>query len=281
VARAVEWIEKVNPAAFRSRVAYPERLGYYPRSSSTSPSSGWSFFGGTQPRSLANALLVYTRDQISAARRRSARRRGSGTASSSRSSCESSRRSRRSSGARRGAVAPAVHGLVQEPADHARLLVFILFMLSSTAFDGVRETAPWVQLFWKHIYPLLEPLASGMKQPYLYLVNYYYYWQWLSLALSPLAYLAVYLLFIALARALTRSELSVRELALSFAYTLVPIAFVYNVTQLLHADRVAGLSIVRLVSDPFGRGWNLLGTSGWLREPVILDAGTVWHTQSG
>jgi hypothetical protein len=36
-----------------------------------------------------------------------------------------------------------------------------------------------------------------------------------------------------------------------------------------------------MVSDPFGFGWNLFGTAGLLTTPIILDAGTVWHTQVG
>ena len=34
-----------------------------------------------------------------------------------------------------------------------------------------------------------------------------------------------------------------------------------------------------MMSDPFSLGWNLLGTNGSFRDPIILDAGTVWHTQ--
>jgi hypothetical protein len=174
---------------------------------------------------------------------------------------------------------PPFIGLAQEQADHFSLLLFILFMLSSTAYDGLHETLPWMEVFWKQIHPLLEPLASGMKQPYLYLVQFYYYWQWFSLVVSPLVYLAVYLFFIWVAMVLTGSPLSVRELAMRFAYALVPIAFVYNVTHYYTLIVSQGFSIVRIVSDPLGKGWNLLGTADWLHNPVILEAGTVWHSQ--
>src|SRR3546814_5626180 len=39
-------------------------------------------------------------------------------------------------------------GLLQQRAEHLSLLVFVLFMLSSTAFDGLRATIPWFKLFW-------------------------------------------------------------------------------------------------------------------------------------
>jgi hypothetical protein len=38
---------------------------------------------------------------------------------------------------------------------------------------------------------------------------------------------------------------------------------------------------VRLVSDPFGFGWDVFGTAQALSTPLILDAGSVWHTQVG
>lgn len=274
-----EWIEKVNPDAFRRRMDYPERLGYYPALVLYIVFIWLELFGGTQPRSLANALLVYTAINFAAAAavgKETWFRYGELFGVFLRIVAKIAPFERRDGRVR---LRQPFMGLAQEPAEHSSLLVFILFMLSSTAFDGVRETVPWVQIFWKQIYPLLTPLAAGMKQPYLYLVNYYYYWQWLSLALSPLLYLAVYLFFIWLAKVLTGSEMALRELALRFAYSLVPIAFVYNVTHYYTLIVSQGFSIVRLASDPFGRGWNLFGTSAWLREPVILDAGTVWHTQ--
>ena len=45
-------------------------------------------------------------------------------------------------------------GLIEETADHTSILFFVLFMLSSTAFDGVHETLPWVQVFWRYATPL-------------------------------------------------------------------------------------------------------------------------------
>jgi hypothetical protein len=38
-------------------------------------------------------------------------------------------------------------GLAASP-DHWSLLLFVLFMLSSTAFDGIHDTVPWVDIFW-------------------------------------------------------------------------------------------------------------------------------------
>jgi hypothetical protein len=273
-------LERARPGLFRARHAYPAAaLGYYPALVLYIAFIWVELFGRTQPHTLSYALLAYTAINFAGAAlwgRDAWFRYGEFFGVFLRIIALVSPFERRDG---RIVLRQPFMGLVQQQADHFSLLLFILFMLSSTAYDGVRETLPWVQVFWKQIYPLLTPLGAGMAQPYLFLVNFYYYWQWLSLALSPLFYLAVYLFFIWLAKVMTGSPLTVRELALRFAYSLVPIAFVYNVTHYYTLIVSQGLSIVRLVSDPFGRGWNLLGTADWLRDPVILDAGTVWHTQ--
>ena len=75
-------------------------------------------------------------------------------------------------------------------AEHASLLLFVLFMLSSTAFDGAHETLPWVTMFWQGIYPVISGLVA---EPYSFWVRIYYAWQTAMLVLSPFAYLALYL----------------------------------------------------------------------------------------
>ena len=167
-------------------------------------------------------------------------------------------------------------GLLAHPAEHSSLLLFVLFMLSSTAFDGLHETLPWVTIFWKNIFPVL---TAGSTQPYTVTVNYYYYWQWAMLLASPFIYLVIYLAFIVLSKVAAGSRQSVHALALAFTLSLVPIAFVYNITHYFTLLVSQGLQIVRLASDPFGFQWNLFGTATLPPDPLILDAGTVWHTQ--
>jgi hypothetical protein len=167
-------------------------------------------------------------------------------------------------------------GLLEHPAERMSLLLFVLFMLSSTAFDGLHETLPWVTVFWKNIFPVL---TAGSTQPYTVTVNYYYYWQWAMLVASPFVYLVIYLAFIVASKMGARSRQPVRAIALAFTLSLVPIAFVYNITHYFTLLVSQGLQIVRLASDPFGLRWDLFGTATLPSDPVILDAGTVWHTQ--
>jgi len=86
-------------------------------------------------------------------------------------------------------------------------------------------------------------------------------------------------LFIEVTRRITHSPLSLRQLSLRFALTLLPIALVYNITHYYTLIQTQGVKIISLASDPLGRGWNLFGTAGWLQRTIIPDAVTVWHVQ--
>lgn len=171
-------------------------------------------------------------------------------------------------------------GLLQGRAADFSVLLFILFMLSSTAFDGLRATLPWMKLFWHDPLGLLTPQLGG---PPLYfyaqLQPWYERLEVASLLISPLLYLAAYALCLALAKALTRSPLTVRELMLRFAYSLLPIALVYNVTHYYTLLLTQGVTIFSLVSDPFGWGWNLFGTARQWRTPILPSMDFVWHSQ--
>jgi hypothetical protein len=169
--------------------------------------------------------------------------------------------------------------LIRTSADHPTLPLFILFMLSSTAFDGAHETLPWVNIFWKLIFPRMVPLLKilGLR-PFVVAPDLYYVWQWTMLALAPFVYYAIYRVFIWMTKLVTRSALSVGELACRFALSLIPIAFVYHVSHYFSLLLTEGPSIVAQISDPFGFGWNLFGTAS-KDLSIIPPAGVVWHTQ--
>ncbi|MGH8454236.1 MAG: hypothetical protein ACRESW_06770, partial [Nevskiales bacterium] len=173
-------------------------------------------------------------------------------------------------------------GLLETRAESLSLLVFLLFMLSSTAFDGLRATAPWFKLFWADPFNLITPLVGSQPlYAYVTLRSFYLGFETLCLLLSPFLYLAVYLIFIALAKLITRSPRPLMELALCFGLSLLPIALVYNITHYYTLILTQGVTVLSLLSDPFGWGWNLFGTAGKFRAPILPDMGLVWHSQVG
>jgi hypothetical protein len=278
-------IERLDSTAFRARVAYPKGLAYYPALVLYVTFIWIELFAHTQPLSLAVVLFIYTLINLAGAAafgKDTWLRYGELFAVMFRLAGKMAPVEYVAAPGARERYAVRLRkpfaALLTEPAEHWSLLLFVLFMLSSTAYDGIHETLPWVTIFWKDLYP---PLAALLAQPYVVIVDFYYYWQWAMLIVSPFIYLAIYALFIWLTKVAAASKLSVRTLGLRFAQSLVPIAFVYNVTHYYTLLASQGINIVTLISDPFGFGWNLFGTAKLLSGPLVLDAGTVWHTQVG
>ena len=282
----VEGLERFAANGCQGRFEYPRRLGYYPALLFYMVFIWIELFARTQPFSLAAMLLGYSATNLlgiwlvgkiawfqyceflSVLFRLIAK--GAPLEYTPDAASQRGRMRLR---------APFI-GLLQERAEGFSLLLFVLFMLSSTAFDGLRETVPWINLFWMHLFQQLRPyVGANISQSYPTPWTIYLGYQTLALVLSPFLYLVMYLACIGLAKAVTRSTIAMRELALRFALTLLPIALVYNITHYYTLVITQGTQIVRLVSDPFGFGWNLFGTAGWLAVPIIPDAGVVWHTQ--
>ncbi|HUP91084.1 MAG TPA: hypothetical protein VM074_02470 [Solimonas sp.] len=276
----LDGVQRLWSGAWRGRRAYPERLGYAPALILYMAFIWIELFARIRPFSLATVLLGYTLISLLGAwwwGRDAWLRYGDFFGVLFRIL---------------GRMAPLAWvdgryvlrqpfiGLLDERCERLSLLLFVLFMLSSTAFDGIHETVPWARVFWQGVAPALKPLIGGdIVQTFPLLKRVYAVWQTLAMVLSPFVYLAIYAALIALAKRLAGSERSVRELCLDFGYCLVPIALVYNITHYYTLLVTQGLLIVRLASDPFGFGWNLFGTARWHAAPVVLDAGTVWHTQ--
>ena len=171
-------------------------------------------------------------------------------------------------------------GLLQKGTSGLSLLLFILFMLSSTAFDGLKETAVWVAAFWKNLYQLVLIPLYGNAAPvdYQTVKKLFRVYQSAALLLSPIVYFLVYALFLWLAKIIAQSRMPLRPMLLAFGYSLIPIAFVYHVSHYYTLLQVQGAQMVRLVSDPLGYGWNLFGT-GRLAVNVVPDLAFVWHAQ--
>ena len=165
---------------------------------------------------------------------------------------------------------PPFIGLLKEKAEHFSLLLFILFMLSSTAFDGFRSTLPWSKFYFQNFDDILTPLLGARAD---------IFFQTVGLLLSPLIFLVIYLILVFLAKLITKTKAPILELCLQFALPLVPVAFVYNVAHYYTLILTEGQNIFRIISDPFGFGWNLFNTTGYEVNLSIIDANFTWHFQ--
>lgn len=64
-----------------------------------------------------------------------------------------------------------------------------------------------------------------------------------------------------------------------FAHTLVPIGFAYAFAHYFTLVVFEGQLLVSTLSDPFGRGWNLLGTTGRSVDFTLLSPNAIWWVQ--
>jgi hypothetical protein len=162
------------------------------------------------------------------------------------------------------------------------LVVFVLFMLSSTAFDGLHSTQPWVKFYWYEVNPhLVGGWGLSAREQNTVSVVLYQIWQRLALAASPFIYLGAFAAILVAMDRIVRSGLTAKELLCKFALCLVPIAFVYHVTHYFTLLLAQAGQLVRLISDPLGVGWNLFGTAKWAIPPLMIEMGPLWHIQVG
>ncbi len=161
-------------------------------------------------------------------------------------------------------------GLLSESVADLGRLVFILFMLASTAFDGLRDTQSFA-LFYNWLVGNIPTLVSWGPTKIRLVV----------LLISPLAFLSIYAVFIRLIKVLVATKQTTKQLMFSFAPSLVPIAIAYNIAHYYTLLLIQGQLIIKLLSDPLGRGWNLFGTANFRINVGLLNAANVWYTQVG
>ncbi len=283
------WVESTSGMAFSGRLRYPTGLGYAPALLLYMTFIWLELFGQLGPRGLSLALLGYTMINLLGAYafgRDLWFRHGEFFGVLLHLMGKISPWSRPwgveqpSSGGRQRHWRLPFTALADESASHVTLVLFLLFMLSSTAFDGLHSTLPWANVFWKNIYPDIAPwFTPAPGQQYLLSTKLYYLWQYGSLLLSPLVYLLFFAGFMWAVKVFSRTTLSTRDLVLRFAMSLLPIAFVYHVTHYYTLLLSQGGQLFKLISDPFGYGWNLFGTAKLVIQPMMLDVELIWHTQ--
>jgi hypothetical protein len=150
-------------------------------------------------------------------------------------------------------------------------LVFVVFVLASVTYDGLMATPLWLR-----VRTLAAPVVEVLGVPGiggLYLV------QTLGLIAVPLLFFAAYLGFVKLAEVFSGGVTSIWRLAAAYAYTLVPIALAYQAAHYYTYLLIQGQSAVALISDPFGRGWDLFGTASYEVNVGVLSADIVWYSQ--
>ena len=146
-------------------------------------------------------------------------------------------------------------------------IVFVSVMLGSTFFDGFSRTSIWQNRYYDVQVDLLDrpDLADLVGQ------------------LMGVGGLILAVAFVGTAfRTATRGTEVIAErprLAQDFIDSLLPIALVYVIAHYFSLLLYQGEVGYRLLSDPWGRGWDIFGTHGFQPNFTFLTPHMIWYVQ--
>jgi hypothetical protein len=162
---------------------------------------------------------------------------------------------------------PFAAGLLNTDDVSPSMVVFVLLLLSTVTFDGFTATPAWAGLEGG-LYARLQPLGEAR----LTLIDT------LGLLSFPLLFVLVYLTFARWMARMGEDQLPTGTVARLFVLSLVPIAIAYHLAHYFTYLLIQGQLMIRLVSDPFGSGWDLFGTARFRPDIGIVGARAVWYT---
>jgi len=177
---------------------------------------------------------------------------------------------RRDARGRHVVARPPVTGVASRDA-RPGTVAFVAVMLGSVAFDGFSRTNWWQARLFS------IDASLGLDHPGL-----------ADLALTGLnvagllaAVAIVALVFLLAVEGARRVSGRTHSLAEHFIGSLVPIALAYAVAHYFSLLVLQGQATRRLISDPFGYGWDLFGTRDFEPRLDLLTPNTVWYVQVG
>jgi hypothetical protein len=166
-------------------------------------------------------------------------------------------------------VRPLLSGLPRlEPLPGTVAVLCVL--IGTTSFDGASNGVLWVDLA-----PRLQDAFTDLG---LSITGANQLAFTVGLLASIAAIAAIYALGIFGMRTVDPRR-SGRELARSFAHTLVPIAFAYAIAHYFSLLVFQGQALIYLASDPLGTGANLLGTANTQVDYGLIAPSAIWYVQ--
>jgi hypothetical protein len=271
-ADAVDWLWRLLGRSWEPLAQYPERFGVYPAAALlfSFATLELAYWDPANPRSLALAIALYSYVSwfgMAAFGRELWTRHGDGFAVYfellSRAAPFGERDGR--------LVTRAPFSGLAGPDGRPGVLVFVAVMLGSVAFDGFSRTAIWqdLRVAVEGPYILENPGLADLLGMLLALAGLL-----AAVAFVCLAYLGA----VWIARQVTGWR---PTLVPDFLLSLVPIALVYAVAHYFTLLLVQGQYTISLLSDPFGFGWDLLGTIDFQPNLSPLAPNTIWYVQVG
>jgi hypothetical protein len=272
IADGIAWLWGKLGLEWEPPFDYPERLGRYPAGVALLAFAALelAYPNASSPRVLAVAIAIYswvTWIGMAAVGRQTWQESGEGFA------VYFGLLSRIAPFARRGdevVVRAPVVGLAHR-GERPGTVAFVSVMLGSVAFDGFSRTT-----FWQNrLYSIDASLA--LEKPRLADLAITGF-NLLGLLATIALVAALFLAAVEAARVVSHTR---ESLADEFIGSLIPIALAYAVAHYFSLFVLQGQVTKRLVSDPFGYGWDLFGTRDQQPNLSALTPNTIWYVQVG
>ena len=161
---------------------------------------------------------------------------------------------------------PFAGGLLAGGPASPSMTAFVLLLLSTVLYDGLLATPQWVAAE-----SVAAAVLGGGESAVLVVRS-------IGLVGFWLFFLGVFIGVAAIMSRFAGGLYSARQMAQHLAVTLVPIVIGYHLAHYLLLLLVQGQYVVPLISDPFGFGWNLFGTSGYRVDIAVVGARFAWYT---
>ncbi len=158
---------------------------------------------------------------------------------------------------------PAV-GLLKDEAGFSQT-AFVLLMLSSVAADGMLGTS-----FFQSMFSSL--LSVGL--PWIVIGTF-------GIVALFVTFTLIYTGFSFLTKIVSSDTEPTLKVAYRFIYSLLPISIAYEIAHYLSVLVIEGQRLLYLISDPFGKGWDLFGTANYDISYTVLNLKTLWNLQVG
>ena len=142
---------------------------------------------------------------------------------------------------------------------------FILLMIGTVTYDGLRGTTFWYNLFGSSTLDITFSTFAffGIN---IVIIGSYRFACWFALKVSG-------------------EKQDLNNISLLFGHTMLPIAFAYHVTHYLSLLLYESQTILYRLNDPYGIGWNLFGINdvsiNYFLTPVALWGIQVFVTLAG
>lgn len=266
----IEWVELGWGLPLKAKFKYPQKLGYFPALIFYFIFIWLELFGSVTPLSLSTYLFLYTILNFGAVYlfgKDEWFKYGEFFSVYFRLIAKMSPLSYKDG---KLYLHPPLVALTEGKNTSLTLLLFVLFMLSSTAFDGFRATRAWDLIYWQNIDNITRPILGNASVLTA---------QTFGLMLAWVIFLYAYLILLLIAKVLTGYKGSLLQIICNFAFSLLPIAFVYNFAHYYTLLLTDGQNIIKFISDPLGLGWNIFNTAKFTPNLTLLNANTTWHIQ--